>query len=278
MNFKILLLAFVILFVNKSSFGLDGVILEEDNDARLYMAAFLQMNGSHIWISCTGTFIKENFVVTAATCIDSVEVDRLHVRSGQTKVWLAGSGASILDVTIHPKFKPENPFEHNIAVVKIDTAVKPIETLHPRSRDRITPNRYCTMLGWEGYDFKQSVPVPLRMFPVPVSATIGCDSKAPGAYCSTQGLTSPLAKCGGLMGAPIFCAGEAISGIVVNDNFCKESDPVGGSFITLADYKVWIDEIMMPPTTTAPTTTAGAVNLFTSKALLVLLVAYLMRM
>lgn len=263
MIFKFFIL--IVVISSKHCFG--QVALEDDDEARLYMATFTKRNTSNVWISCTGTFIKENYVLTAATCvIDDIDDPRnLHIRSGPTNVWLVQPETvhTATDVIIHPKFNDTRPLEYNIAVVKLAEVVSLPENLKPRGTGQITASRYCTMLGWEGYDSTQSSAFPLQMFPVPIAK---CDDSK--VYCTTKvGVSSSFAKCGGLMGAPIFCNGDSISGIVVQDKFCDGEIPVGGRFISLVDFKDWIKEATTPPPPVI-TTPAGATKEHFSKFLI----------
>lgn len=296
MNYKIFLFAFLIFAINRECLGDGGYlkklyalaqpgagsavdiapysdsIVDEDNESRLYVASFLRFNGSHIWISCAGTFIRDDFIVTSADCVKKAaggESERLHIRSGVAHLWLAQPETHYSEeVTIHPLYGKDHPNSYNIAMVKVRAVGILREPLKPRLLDHITGNRYCTLMGWEGYETDQSQPVPLRSFPVFTSGSNGCDDNAPEAYCSTSGqnLTSSFAQCGGLLGAPVFCAGGPLSGIIVNDNLCLGSNQTPRlSFISVNDYRTWIGSVMNPP----QETTSWGIDLRISVALLV---------
>lgn len=274
MNYKVLLFFFVIFLIQKQSLALDGFPLAETNEARFYMANFLENNGSRSWISCTGTFIKPDFILTAASCVDGNH-HNIDVRSGRINVSVLGSGNRhiVQKVVLHPKYDPKTPFTNNIAVVQVLSPS--LEEPHqPRTLEKIITNRICTMFGWEGFNTNQDSLVPLRMYAVPVGTEQNCDDKAPEAFCSLDDLNSSFAACGGLMGAPIFCAGNGISGIVVNDNFCQPRARVSGSFINIADFRSFIDDALAPPATEAPaTTTASAMTAMLSQLLMLVVSA-----
>lgn len=272
MKFKILLVAFVTLLMREQSNALDGYNLDEKNDARLYMATFMKNNGTRAWISCTGTFVKKNYVLTAASCVQG-DFHSLDLRSGQVNVFVVGGGNrhSIQKVHFHPKYDTRKPFENNIALVEVESVHPLIEPLRPQDHYKIISNRICTMFGWEGYNTNQDFPMRLRMYAVPVGANQSCDPEAPEAYCSLNGLSSNYNNCGGLMGAPVFCSGHKISGIVVNDKFCKNSKPVRGSFLSLGDVKDFLKSVLDPPPPT--TTTASAVGLMMSKLAMLIPIA-----
>lgn len=248
----------------------DGIVVEETSDSRLYMASFIRTNRSNAWISCTGAFIGDNHIVTAASCVHGEDLSTLIVRSGQTGVWLLGSGTPhfIQEIRVHPNFKPESSLEFNLAVVRLDPIVQPKETVTPRSIDKITPNRFCTMMGWEGHNSNQNSAIPLQMFPVAIGNAVGCNNKVPEAHCSMGEGRSTFKNCGGLLGAPLFCAGASVSGIVVQDHFCAISSPVGGSFLSLGEHKQWIEEAMRPIKSESTTSAAPAQSLSFSKLLM----------
>lgn len=275
MNYKILLFSFVALLVNEQCHALDGYILDVKNDARLYMAAFLQNNGTKAWISCTGTFIKENYILTAASCVQG-DMHLIDPRSGVVNMYVVGSGNRhiIQEVYSHPQYDSKRPNQNNITVVKVMSEIKPIEKLEPRLFYKIKPNRICTMFGWEGHNTNQDFAMPLRMYAVPLGSKIGCDRDVPEAYCSMEQLNSNYKRCGGLMGAPIFCTGKRISGIVVNDKFCKGPNPVGGSFISLGDYRDFINDILNPVVATTKENSAGNVTVTKLLMLISLLILF----
>lgn len=253
MKLKVILITFVIVMTTGSTQALDGIILEQNNEAGSYMATFIESNRTNMWIKCTGTFIKENYVITAASCIEGLDLDNptIHVKSGDTRVWLAGIGSPHFIEEIH---RHNDSQSNNLAIVKLNALLKPHEDIKPRAIGKITPNRYCTMIGWEGYDPNQNEPIPLRMFPIVVSEEKGCNSGNPDAYCSKGDLSSEFQECGGLNGAGIFCAGNDLSGIVVYDRFCKGQTPIEGSFISVGDFKDWIKQVTSPPETDASST------------------------
>lgn len=247
MNFKILLISFVALLVHQQCQALDGYVLAENNEARLYMATFLKNNGTRAWISCTGVFVHKNYILTAATCVQG-DPHSIDPRSGQINVNVVGSGNRHIteQVIFHPDYDTTKPLKNNIALIRVSSPLNSIEELKPQPLGNIVSNRICTMFGWEGHNTNQEIPMPLRMYAVPIAPEKGCDKEAPEAYCTIDGLSSNFKSCGGLMGAPIFCSGGSVSGIVVNDNFCQGADPVGGSFISVGDVKDFINGVLHP--------------------------------
>lgn len=224
-----------------------SVELDNSDEARLYMAYVVTNNGTSTWIECTGTFITQSHVLTSASCVYDRSLSQLIVWSGTVVVLLPGSGNShfIMQRSIHPDFNLQRPMDHNIAVLGLIDPNPRLEGLQPRSLGRIEPDRFCTLLGWEGRQANRALQIPLQMLSVPVVNSSMCTHGSTTAYCTRlASLTTTISFCGGLMGAPIFCSSNRISGIVVRDGFCTSSpNPIGGSFLSLREYRDWIRQV-----------------------------------
>jgi secreted trypsin-like serine protease len=240
----------IFLIFNGHCFAQENIELDNNDNSRFYMANIMHSNLTieRIWIACAGVFISENYILTAASCVkDEIEgVSHVGVSSGENRVWLSGSGTPhfIREVHLHPKFNASRPLENNIAVFKVDD-FRSLE-IQPRSLGQITPNRFCTVLGWEGYQSGLLKASPLQMIPVAIVNSTMCSEDSSQIYCTRQtNLTSSFQNCGGLTGAPLFCNGEdEVAGIVVRDHFCAGAQPVGASFISVGDFKEWIEEVI----------------------------------
>ena len=248
MKLNSLIVALCCVLFNNVCFGQQWINLPQNDDARLYMANFREQNVTEKWLRCTGVFIRDNHVLTAASCVHNRPRESLRLFSGVTGTILTQSGTQhlALEVHIHPDFNAQFPLRNNLAVVRVDNAITRPEPLRPRPLGRMSANRFCTMLGWQGYQLGMvNEWNPLRMFSVPIVNSTQCGSNHQGAYCTSNvGLTSGFSTCGGLMGAPVFCGNDQVSGIVVRDNFCdRPGTNVGGSFVSVEDFRGWIDEV-----------------------------------
>jgi secreted trypsin-like serine protease len=240
------------------AFAQQSVVVNERDDAQLYMASIMHLNSTDSlvrpYIGCAGVFIKENHVLTAASCVHEFIKEpmtpNLRFSSGSTIANLVGGPGtphSARQIHVHPRFNPQNPLEHNIAVVEVDHQIRRDEVLQPRDFNEIQPNRFCTMMGWEGHTLGALINS-LQMFAVPIVNSTFCSGNV---YCTRGEMTSSTVNCGGLRGAPVFCGGGKVSGIVVQDNFCQGSKPVGGSFISVEDYRDWIEQVTSAATKTS---------------------------
>lgn len=149
-------------------------------------------------------------------------------------------------VFIHPKFNASQPLENNVAVVLLRLANDSnprLTALKPKDLGEVSFGRFCSMIGWEGYRLTFDW-IRLSIFPIFLANASSCQPAATQAHCSIQtNLISSFPTCGGLMGSPVFCSTSSVSGILVRDNFCIGSNPVGGSFLSLEDYADWIHEV-----------------------------------
>jgi secreted trypsin-like serine protease len=247
MFIRTVLTVLLVIHFNEVTLGQQSIVVEETDDARMYMAYILHFNGTNspstrVYIACSGVFIKENFILTAAACFHGFKKTALNpsfsVGSNVTTVLLRGSGIFHFsrEIHIHPKYDPQDPLVNSIAIVEVNLIHPGL--WKPRELGGITTNRFCSMMGWEGYQ-ETNDPILLQIFAVPIVNSIFCE----GTYCTRSALTSSIHTCGGLQGAPVFCGDGKVSGIVVRDNFCQGSSPVGGSFISVEDYREWIEEV-----------------------------------
>lgn len=140
--------------------------------------------------------------------------------------------------------------EYNIAVVLVRLANNEITRtipLAPRHLGDIRFNRICNLFGWEGFRELALDYTPLMLFPIEIAnaqenETI-CEPEHTQAHCTaSEVLQSDFETCGGLMGSPIFCS-DSISGIVVRDNFCQNFPNASASFLPIADFTDWINQV-----------------------------------
>ncbi|EAU76781.2 AGAP012504-PA, partial [Anopheles gambiae str. PEST] len=80
------------------------------------------------WL-CGGSLIWENFILTAAHCAADDKMPNIARIGGIDS--LDNSRVVIIDkVTIHPKYNPTKQ-QHNIAMIKLESAVEPTESVFP---------------------------------------------------------------------------------------------------------------------------------------------------
>lgn len=250
---KTVLLVFFATFIG-CALGQQWLNVPTNDPSRLYMAQIRGQNTTGTWIRCTGVFIRDNHVLTAATCVQDVTAANLLIFSGSADVFL-NSSATLhrgVAVTTHPNFLSSLPLLNNLAVIEVDTAITRPTPLQPRWLSAMVQNRFCSILGWQGFHrITDEETIHLRMHSVPIANSTTCgipggSATWPQAYCTSHiGTESVNDVCGGLIGAPVFCTGsDDVSGIVVRDNFCRErTGAIGGSFISVDPFHGWINEV-----------------------------------
>lgn len=238
--------------------GQQGFNVPSNDPSRLYMAQIRIQNATATWIRCAGVFIRQNHVLTAATCVQGVTPANLLIFSGSADVFLNSSATEHRGVTVttHPDFTPSQPLLNNLAVIEVDTVNTRPTQLQPRWLSAMVHNRFCSILGWQGFhQITDEATIPLRMYSVPIANSTTCGlPNQPQAYCTRDiGMEGGNLACGGLIGAPVFCTGsDDISGIVVSDNFCRERvGSVGGSFVSVDFFHGWINEVSSSTTVAA---------------------------
>lgn len=247
MKSNLLKFLLILQFLSEKCSAQDYIEVDETDDARLYMGPINKFNRTRQWVHCAGTLIGDGFVLTAASCFDiRDEKSDLSYMSGRTTFFPGGPRTShpVREVFVHPQYKANRPLENNIAIFRIEIwHGGPV--FQPRTIGNILPNRFCTVMGWKGHQMQTPEEIPLRMFPIVINNATMCNETSSQAYCTRQtDLISTFESCGGLRGAPVFCGDGKLSGIVVRDHFCVGSNPVGASFISVGDFKDWIDGVM----------------------------------
>lgn len=225
----------VIAAMTSICFCQDSIKLDDTDDSLEYLVNFQLSNASTSYTSCTGVFIRRNYILTGANCVMKRNNADFTILSGVSNVRFPEQGEvhTPLKYHVHPQF--------NIAVIEIENTNRHVS---PRWLGKINTKRFCKMVGWEGFNIASTDDNPLRMYSLIIDNTTVCESEK--FYCTGQSfLTTNSSYCGGLEGAPLFCENDdSVSGIVVTDNFCKyRTGFIGGSFISVDDFQDWINEV-----------------------------------
>ena len=104
--------------------------------------ASLQRSGQH---SCGGSLVDEQWVLTAAHCVQDTAPADLGLRIGSSDHTAGGTMAKVSEIVVHPDYAAKNP-NGDIALLKLDRPVaqKPIQ-IAEASGDTNTPSR---IIGW----------------------------------------------------------------------------------------------------------------------------------
>jgi Trypsin len=162
-----------------------------------------------------GTLLSFRHVLTSRHILQGLEAHQLLLKFRSNTL---GEGY---------RARPENITRHgdanvNLAVLRLPQRVDQQFTFAPRERGSLNPNRFCTMFGFNRSQINRNLTV------LPVFARNGTEA----AQCNTTstifcsfGTPLQFPICDGFAGAPIFCGGSEIAGMVFNDQFCFTANP-----------------------------------------------------
>lgn len=122
---------------------------------------------------CGGTLIKNNFIVTAAHCSDSVTPRQVQVLTGTQDLDGTGVRRNVVAIHIHPNWDP-NTFDNDVAVWELATSTSGIPFASLATADPATGTK-LRVTGWGALTEGGSFPTNLRMVDVPLVSRKNCN-------------------------------------------------------------------------------------------------------
>ncbi|MEV0085819.1 serine protease [Saccharopolyspora sp. NPDC050642] len=147
--------------------------------------ASLQRAGNH---SCGASLIDQQWVLTAAHCVQDVTPADLGLRIGSQDHTTGGTEAGVAEIVVHPDYATKNP-NGDIALLKLDRAVSqtPVEIADASGPDG-TASR---IIGW-------GVTCPVRGCGQPPAQLQELETKVvPDGQCSLSGVDGATEICTG---------------------------------------------------------------------------------
>nr|ADQ53629.1 eupolytin [Eupolyphaga sinensis] len=198
---------------------LDGRIVGGSNaniENLPYQLSF-EYGGSHM---CGASIISENWVVTAAHCVDGVSASSARFRAGSS---IRGSGGSLHQVTqliANPQYDYYT-IDYDVAVARVATPFSYGSGVQPISLISVEPSagQTATVSGWGTLSSGGSLPSQLQVVSLPIVSHQQCNN----AYASYGGITENMIcaaeeqggkdSCQGDSGGPLTVSGQ-LAGIV----------------------------------------------------------------
>lgn len=125
----------------------------------------------------------------------------------------------------------------NIAILRMAQRVDQQMRFSPRPRDDLIWNRFCTFYG---FDLNNVTATAQHLVATAAMVRNVTDCGVGTPFCA-MGTPGQFPTCGGFLGAPATCDGNAVSAIVINDQFCNLTHPHVNLF-RLQDQINWINE------------------------------------
>jgi secreted trypsin-like serine protease len=181
-----------------------------------------------MWRYCTGTLINEQWVMTAAHCLENTSVDNAFVVVGAQYVDLTlmrrseGQEIKADSFYVHPEFKhfTNNVLIYDIALIKLASPIANAQPIRLMQQNvyNLQPGDHLTVYGWGiSDDLTNTVPVGLQEATLALSSKEDCNralirpSGAPyGPYFCAHATDLSLKQntCQGDSGGPIIYQGS----------------------------------------------------------------------
>ncbi|KAJ9575332.1 hypothetical protein L9F63_025718, partial [Diploptera punctata] len=196
----------------------DGRIVGGD-DAKIEDYPY-QVSLEYFWYhTCGGSIISNEWVVTAAHCVDRGLTFDYRVRVGSTYMEYSGTTFDVSEIIMHPSYDPST-YNNDIAVIKLSD---PYQKLFPLATVEPAAGTLATVTGWGTLsymgEFLSSI---LQVVHVPIVSYETCNH----AYILYGGITDKMICAAAERGGKDACQGDS-GGPLVVENEDGELELVG---------------------------------------------------
>lgn len=91
---------------------------------------YVQIANRNRKLFCGGTMVSNITVVTAAHCVDNIDMQQIKVAANAKKINDGGQVRKVVEVHIHPDYDP-NTYHADVAVLRVNTPFKKSKGLSP---------------------------------------------------------------------------------------------------------------------------------------------------
>ena len=207
---------------------------------------------------CGGSLIRNQWVLTAAHCVDDATASDIRVRYGSDLLWGGGVEVGAASVIAHPGYSPQT-MQNDIALVKLEAPIRRgmARTIPFASNDRaLSETGTCAIVsGWGSTQAdparrgrsSRSISDRLQAVDVPIVSRDECNRAYGGEITDTQICAGydqgGKDSCQGDSGGPLVVEGmgrRELVGVVSFGNGCAAAGGYYGVYTRVASFASWI--------------------------------------
>ncbi|XP_014440966.1 complement factor D [Tupaia chinensis] len=217
--------------------------------ARPYMAS-VQVNGTHV---CGGALVTEQWVLSAAHCLEDAVVDEVQVLLGAHSLSRPEPSKRLYNVSravLHPDSRVDT-IDHDLLLLQLSEnaslgpAVRPL-LWQQEDRD-VAPGTLCDVAGWGVTTHAGHRPDRLMYAVLPVLDRATCNLRRYHDGAITERLmcaeSNRRDSCKGDSGGPLVCGG-VIEGVVTSGSRVCGNRKKPGIYTRVASYVDWIQSTL----------------------------------
>ncbi|MBN3323017.1 CFAD factor, partial [Atractosteus spatula] len=250
-----------LLCINDVISSADSLRIIRGNDAaphsRPYMAS-IQKNGQHY---CGGFLVARQWVMSAAHCFTEQEERRSKIVLGAHSLGVSEDTKQVFEIQAcysHPEFLPDQGFDNDIALLKLDreailtAAVQPVA--FQRGGQQVPEGTQCSAAGWGWTSNSGNLPGVLQEVSVEVLGRRLCarsdyygekftENMMCASKCDKNNKKLCKDTCKGDSGGPLVCDGKA-AGITSHAGVKCGWKKKPGVYTVISRYTAWLQSIM----------------------------------